>query len=320
MKLPTFEQMLATRAIVAQSSDFGLLGTKRIGSSSAANTLFVIGFNYEGEENALAPMAFLLENPDLLKQDCQVGLVLARPEQRDVTANMNRIPQSPDLSVWEYERMQCMAEMFARYPDAKIIDLQANSQPEGFGWTLDMSGPRANLDRFSAMIPCPIRITGLCDVQKIWTKTVPLCYKFAGTITEVLMQPHNAPGGIENATRLVLSTLAGLGALRGEFTSRQAVQLVYQAYGALARDPALSYKIEPALLQPFAPVKQGQLIAVASDGTELRAQNDCYLVLGPSRLNVAPGGSDPLFYLLFKEQFCNVVRTIVEPDWALQLS
>lgn len=222
----TTSELLAARDQLANASDYGVPGTKRLGLAGA-RLMVVNGLTYWDEYNVLAAMLYMLNN----------------------------------------------------------------------------SARRGNVEL--ALVPAPVRFTGLTDVQRAYTSTVP---------RHDLLRGGAGGVGVAAAVKSVLAVLAGMGALDGEMTETKEQQEQYKAVGALQGDHALSYQIDPNLLAPFAAVRRGQVVATDSNGSPLKAPFDCHLALGPTQPNVGTGRTDPLFYLSFKEE--SRTRTVTLPTWA----
>lgn len=321
LRLSMASELEAVRQGIAPKQDLGVRGSVWVGDDEDAKNIFVLNcLTYEDEMIALAPADFLRRNPHIIKKGWRVGVVLARPERRIVTDNMNRVGKA--MALWEKDRLEDIELDLAVYGCgpyvAHTMDLQANCQPEGFGWTLDMKGAELDLERYSSKLACDIRISELPVAQKNATRTEPIGLCLPGTVTEVLLQPEEMPGAIHTATMTVLSALAGLGALDEKLVQHENKQAVYTVVGAIERDAELGYFIDSLLLKPFTCVTRGTLIAKSSQGHSIFWPSNCYLALGPTTTEVRPGSSDPLFYVLRREE--DIRRIVRLPSWALQLS
>ena len=318
MRLPTLADMLQTRATVAESSDFGPQGTKRVGKFDAKRLVVVTALVYEGELNALAAMWVLLENPSLLRSDVQAALVLARPEEREVAANMNRVSDNDRPDTYEFSRIDVLFQAFgdtgATMPIA-VLDVQENSQPAtADGWVMDIRRGSQLCDA----TPSPLRIEGVTHAQYNATETVPFgAAIFLSPTIEVLAHAHNQPGGIKAAVKAVLSVLAGLDCLAEDvmITTEKSDQRVLEVVGTInVPDSTKSYTLDSSLLTPFAPVNAGQIVGRSTDGTiEVQSPRNGVLCLGPSKTDVSTGRQDPFFYLAVEQQPRK--RTLRYPTW-----
>ncbi len=316
MELPTNEQMEAAFATVASAGDYGIPGTLRIGLRDAPERFVLNGRTYQGEDNILAPFAVLLSRPEIIKPGWQIALVLAQHERRMATASMNRLPVGYyDETVWEYDRATALQSVFHAYSHQYVMDLQENDQPASpEGWTMDISTSSEALERLSESIPAPQRFKRLADMQLLKTATSPLGNVYGGAVAEVLCHPRAAKGGVEAAVQTVIATLAGLGALQGNKNRKSGLQHVYRAVDVIRCNPALSYTLShELLLQPFKIVRRGEVLATASNRDKILAPDMGYLALGPSKLEVPAGRTDPLFYFCKKEQPTS--RVIALPEW-----
>ncbi len=321
MRLSSASELETVRQQIAPIKNLGLKGSLWVGNDEDAKNIFVLNcLTYEDELIALAPADFLRRNPQIIKNGWRVGIVLARPERRTVTDNMNRIGKA--MALWEKNRLEDIYLDLAVYGTgpyvAHTMDLQANSQPEGFGWTLDMKGADLDLERYSSKLACGIRISGLPAAQKNATRTEPIGLCLPGTVTEVLLQSEENPDAIHTATLTVLSALAGLGALDEKLVQHEDKQAVYTVVGSIEREAQLGYVIDQSLLKPFSYVSRGTLIAKSSQGHSIFWPSNCHLALGPTKPEVRPGSTDPLFYVLRREE--DIRRIVRLPEWALQLS
>lgn len=314
MRLPTLHEMLQTRAAVAKSNDFGLWGTKRIGSENAKCLIAICGLVHENQLNALAPMWVLMQHPDLLRDDTQVALVLARHQE---AGSVSRVPTRPFMGFPFEERINALIKAFGiiKQPFA-AVDIQENSRPKlPDGWVMGVMGVA---DQLCETAPSSLRIKNITQGQLKATGTIPFgAAAFDCPTIQILTHPHTKPGGICAAVKSALAVLGGLQCLSDavEMVHERAPQRVLNVCGAITvPDNTQAYTIDSPFIQGYATVSTGQVVARSTNGKiEVRSPADGILCLGPEGPAIPAGQKEPLFYLAKKEDPRH--RTVRYPAW-----
>ena len=287
----------SVRAEVAAASDFGIPGTKRIGSPRARDIYVISALVYEGEVEALAAFAKLLRDPPTLRDNVQIALVTARPELREETNNLNRLSEGWGKHNWERDRAEEISQAFSRVPIKAMLDLQTNPQPlDESGWAVVV---RSGTSMAPNVVPCSLLIEGLTDQQDEATGTQPFGTLFPCPAVEVLTWPGRK--GQNASVETALSWLAAYGCFPSTKTvkERVIVQKVVRTIGYIKTpDPTLAYELNYDLT-PLARVSEGDMIGVSEDDkTEIIANMDGMLILTPPSGIVRAGSTDPVGYIV----------------------
>lgn len=341
-RLPTKADLRPTFDQVAAETYYGVPGVVRLKIGNPAKKVALAAMTHGDEPSGLGAFRFLLDNVGLLRD---VELILAvhnieggarwfeagtREEKHRCRAygwNFNRLPLDYPEGAGGPQALERVRQLWRNvYPDTThALDMHSADQPLcADGLTLDIAGPRSELDRLSDVIPATARFRGITELQmQEGSRTKPIGTIFGGpgrtaVALEVESDSHESPLGIAIAVRTVVALLTELGCLQvDELTEQDANQDVYDVLGA-TMVPCAGYRfVSEQLLESFVPVTAGQKLLVGPQGDVCARHSGC-LIFAPALVELQPG--DEQEEVCFELSQCQPrQRTIRLPAWLTDL-